>query len=199
MGKITEGTAAQKKTAGKRPALTTRQITLTGVMTAVACILGPFVIPLPISPVPISMTNLVIYFSVYVLGGRYGSVSYLIYLLLGFAGIPVFSGFTGGVGKLAGPTGGYLVGFIFMAVIAGYFIDKFPRRVALHVIGMVFGTMVCYAFGTAWLSGQSGMSFITSMGIGVIPYLPGDAAKIIFAAIVGPKLRREVHRAVMKV
>lgn len=180
----------------KKSLFTTKQMTLTGVMTAVTCILGPFAIPLPFSPVPISFTNLAIYFTVYVLGAKLGTVSYLIYLLLGFAGLPVFSGFTGGVAKLAGPTGGYMIGFIVMAFIAGYFIEKFPGKAVMHVIGMILGTSVCYIFGTAWLSGQLGISFIAGLGVGVIPYLPGDAAKIILVVTAGPKLRREILRAV---
>lgn len=180
----------------KKKRFTTKQMALTGVMTAVICIIGPFAIPMPFSPVPISFTNLAIYFTVYVLGTKLGTLSYLIYLLLGFAGLPVFSGFTGGVAKLAGPTGGYLLGFIFMSIIAGYFIEKFTGKVALHVIGMILGTMVCYIFGTLWLSGQLGLSFAAGLGTGVLPYLPGDAVKIFLAVMMGPKLRREVLRAV---
>ena len=160
----------------KKRALSTSQMALIGVMTAVTCILGPFAIPIPISPVPISFTNLAVYLTVYVLGMKAGTISYLIYLLLGFAGLPVFSGFTGGVAKLAGPTGGYLVGFIFMAVIAGWFIDHFQGNRIAHVAGMAAGTAVCYVFGTVWLAGQLGISFTAGLGAGVIPYLPGDAA-----------------------
>ena len=90
---------------------------LAALMTAVTCVLAPMSIP--IGPVPISLTNLVIYFSLYLLGWKWGTVSYLVYVLIGMAGLPVFSGFTGGLGKLAGPTGGYIVGFLPMAVIAG--------------------------------------------------------------------------------
>jgi len=78
-------------TSGKR-GLTVRQLAVIGLMTAVTCILAPF--SLPIGPVPISLTNLVIYFSLYVLGMKKGTISYLIYLLIGFIGVPVFSGFT---------------------------------------------------------------------------------------------------------
>lgn len=193
--KVMEKTV-EKHAMDKKKKFTTKQMALTGVMTAVICILGPFAIPVPFSPVPISFTNLAIYFTVYVLGAKLGTVSYVIYLLLGFAGLPVFSGFTGGVAKLAGPTGGYLVGFIFMSVIAGYFIEKFMGKAAMHVLGMVVGTAVCYVFGTVWLSGQLGISFTAGLGVGVIPYLPGDIAKITLAVIAGPKLRREVLRAV---
>ncbi|MEF9954597.1 MAG: biotin transporter BioY [Clostridium sp.] len=185
----------EKSVEKKKTLFTTKQMTLIGVMTAVICILGPFVIPLPFSPVPISFTNLAIYFTVYVLGAKLGTISYLIYLLLGCAGLPVFSGFTGGFAKLAGPTGGYLVGFIFMAVMAGYFVEKFPGKIVMHVMGMVLGTIVCYIFGTVWLSNQLGIPFVAGLGAGVIPYLPGDIAKIILAVMAGPKLRREVLRA----
>lgn len=179
----------------KNNTLTIKQMTLAGVMTAVLCIIGPFALPIPISPVPISFTNLVIYFAIYLLGGKLGTVSYLVYLLLGFAGLPVFSGFVGGAAKLAGPTGGYLVGFILMGTISAYFIDKFPARRGLHIFGMAVGTAVCYIFGTVWLSRQLGLSFVAGLGVGVFPYLPGDAVKIIFAAIAGPKLKKRVLMA----
>ena len=83
----------------------TRQMVLIALVTAITCILAPFSIPIPFSPVPISFTNLVLYISIFVLGYRSATASYIVYLLLGFVGLPVFSGFTGGVGKLAGPTG----------------------------------------------------------------------------------------------
>ena len=102
------------------------QIAVIGVMTAVICILAPF--SLPIGPVPISFTNLAIYIALYVLGMKRGTISYLIYLLIGLVGVPVFSGFTGGPQKLFGPTGGYLIGFIPMAVIAGIVIDKCMKK-----------------------------------------------------------------------
>ena len=81
----------------------TYEMTVTALMTAVTCILAP--LSIPIGPVPISFTNLAIYLSLYLLGWKRGTISYLVYLLIGLVGVPVFSGFTGGIGKLAGPTG----------------------------------------------------------------------------------------------
>ena len=104
------------------PRSKTYEITMTALMAAVTCILAP--LSIPIGPVPISFTNLAIYLSLYLLGWKRGTISYLIYLLLGLVGLPVFSGFTGGPAKLAGPTGGYIIGFIVMAVIAGLVIDN---------------------------------------------------------------------------
>ena len=103
--------------------ISTYRLAMIGVMAAVTCILGPFSIQIPTSPVPISFTNLAIYLSIFVLGWKAGTLSYLIYLLLGLAGLPVFSGFTSGPAKLAGPTGGYLIGFIFMAAVGGWLIE----------------------------------------------------------------------------
>ena len=109
--------------------MSTAQMTVTALMTAITCILAPMALPIPISPVPISLTNLVIFFMAYILGMKLSVASYVLYLLLGTVGLPVFSGFTGGVGKLLGPTGGYLIGFIFLAAIAGFFVEKFPAKI----------------------------------------------------------------------
>ena len=84
----------------------TKTIAQVGLMAALICVMGPFSIPLPISPVPISLTNLAVYFVIYAIGMKKGTLAYLVYLLIGFAGLPVFSAFTGGAGKLLGPTGG---------------------------------------------------------------------------------------------
>ena len=114
---------------------------LVAIMTALTCILAPF--SLPIGPVPISLTNLVIYFSLYLLGWKLGTLSYVIYLLIGLVGVPVFSGFTAGPAKLFGPTGGYLIGFIPMAIIAGIVIDKYTEKWLLCLLAMIVGTIVC--------------------------------------------------------
>lgn len=166
------------------------QMTIIGVMAAVICILGP--LSIPIGMVPISFTNLAIYFALYTIGMKKGTISYIIYMLIGFVGIPVFSGFTSGPSKLLGPTGGYIIGFIFMALIAGYFIDKFSDRWYLCFVGMVLGTGVCYVFGTAWLAYQANMSASAALSVGVIPFIPGDLAKILIATFVGPQIRKRL-------
>lgn len=179
----------------KKQFLTTKQMALIGVMTAVTCILGPLSIPLPISPVPISFTVLAVFLTAYVLGPKLGTISYLIYLLLGMVGLPIFSGFTGGIGKLAGPTGGYLIGFILMTPIVGWFIEHFNAKLVPSFIGMILGTIVCYIFGTIWLAYQTSMTFIEALSIGVLPYIPGDLVKMVIAVILGTQLRKAVKKA----
>ncbi len=173
--------------------LSVRNIASIGLITAVICILAP--LSIPVGPVPVSLTNLVIYFGLYILGWKKGTISYIVYLLIGLAGVPVFSGFTAGPQKLFGPTGGYLIGFIPMAVIAGVFIEKSGRKVLLSCIGMITGTAVCYVFGTAWLAYQMHLSFPAALANGVFPFLPGDSLKIMLAALGAPQIYRALQRA----
>ncbi len=173
----------------------TRMITFSALMAAVICVLGPISLLLPISPVPISLSILAIFAAVYAVGMKYGVVSTLLYIMLGLVGLPVFSSFSGGAGKLLGPTGGYIIGYVFTALIAGAFIDRFENRRALQIVGMALGVFVCYVFGTAWLAYQGGMSFSAALVAGVIPFIPADCVKIAIAAAFGPKLRAAVRKA----
>lgn len=172
----------------------TKNMTVIGLMTAVICIVAPFSIPIPVSPVPLSLTNFMIFIAVYILGMKSATICVILYLILGAAGLPVFSSFSGGLAKLAGPTGGYLAGFILLALIQGFFLDHFPGKKYTAILGMILGMSVCYVFGTAWLAWQTGQSFIAALAIGVLPYLPGDAVKVIIAAIIGPKLRALIRK-----
>lgn len=177
--------------------ITTIQMTLIGLMTAITCILAPISIQLP-GGVPISITNLVIYLTVFILGWKKGTISSCIYMLLGMVGLPVFSGFSGGLGKVAGPTGGYIVGFIFLAIISGYFIERFSGKGYMYVIGMILGIVVAYILGTAWFIAQTHMTFEAALATCVFPFLIGDAIKIAIATVVGPSIRKQLIRAGLK-
>ena len=167
----------------------TYAMAVTALMTAVTCILAP--LSIPIGPVPISLTNFAIYHSLYLLDWKKGTISYILYLLLGLVGLPVFSGFTGGIGKLAGPTGGYIIGFIPMAIIAGIVIDKFSQR-WIQILGMIVGTAICYAFGTAWFCIQAGYTVSAALAVCVIPFIPADLIKMAIAMIIGPEIRKRL-------
>ena len=170
-----------------------RELSLIAVMSAVTCILGP--LSLPIGLVPISLTNLAIYIAIYTLGRKRGTISYIVYLFIGLIGIPVFSGFSGGFAKLAGPTGGYLIGFIFMAFISGIFIDKFPNKIYICFLGMLLGTIVTYLIGTAWLACVAKIPFYSALSAGVIPFIPGDLIKIAVASLIGPQIKNRLINA----
>lgn len=167
-------------------------LSMTAVMAAVTCVLAPMSIP--IGPVPISFTNLAIYLSLYLLGWKRGTVSYLVYVLIGMVGVPVFSGFTGGMGRLLGPTGGYIVGFIPMALIAGAVIDRFRNR-GIQLAGMIAGTAVCYAFGTAWYCFQAGSSVGAGPGAVRVPLHPRRPGQNADRQALGPMIRSRLEKA----
>lgn len=189
----------------------TLQMTLIAVMAAMICVVAPFSIPLPFTLVPISFTNLMIFIAIFALGWKRATLSYILYLLIGFAGVPVFSGFTGGPAKFVGPTGGYLIGFIFTAIVTGMIIDfasnkEFSNksktkvlRICCYVGGMLLGAVIFYTFGTVWYMLLQGMEFradyINSvLAACVLPFLPGDAMKIVIAVIVGVPLRATLRK-----
>jgi len=181
---------------GEKKRIKTSTLTMIGLMSAVLCVLSPFSIPIPFSPVPISLSLLAIYFTIYLLGMKNGTISCCIYLLIGLAGIPVFSGFSSGPGKLLGPTGGYLIGYIFLALIFGFFIDRWGDNRLLCMAGMVLGTAVCYLFGTIWLAYTAHLpSFMAALSMGVLPYLLGDFIKMIIAVLCAPIIKERLRRA----
>lgn len=180
----------------KSKSLRVRTITITRIAlsAAIICILGPWSFSVPVSPVPISLGILGIFLAVYVNGWWMGTLSCLIYILIGFAGVPVFVGFTAGVTKLAGPTGGYIIGYIPLALIAGFFVSKFENKIPFHILGMILGTIACYFLGTAWLAVSMDMSFSAALFAGVVPFIPADIVKMAIAVAVGIPVRRAVKR-----
>lgn len=161
-------------------------------VTAVICVVSPF--SLPIGPVPISLSLFAIYIGLYILGWKLGTVSILLYILLGLVGVPVFSNFSAGPAKLFGPTGGYIVGYIFVGIIGGLFLDKF-RKIYMDVIGLVLALLVCYAFGTLWfVTIMDGYTIVKALSVCVFPFIPGDIIKIALAVAVGPILRKQISK-----
>ena len=171
-----------------------KRLTGTALMTAVLCILGP--LSLPIGPVPISLTNLTIYLFLYLLDTKQATAAYVIYLLLGAVGLPVFSGYAGGVPKIVGPTGGYLIGFIPMIIVAGIAVKAFRMKQIPCVLALEAATWIAYALGTGWLACSTGMTFQAALAAGVIPFILIDLAKIVICAVLGPVLYARVRKAV---
>ena len=124
-----------------------------------------------------------------------GTLSCLLYILLGLVGLPVFSGFSGGAGKLLGPTGGYFIGYVLLCLIAGAFIDRCSNKWYIVLLGMLSGTLVCYLFGTLWLAYQMQLDFFCAVAIGVLPYIPADLIKMIMALLIGTPVRKALNKA----
>ena len=127
-----------------------------------------------------------------VLGGKRGTLAVLVYVLLGAVGVPVFAGFSGGIGALLGNAGGYIIGFIVMAVIAGLVIDN-CHKPWIQLIGMIVGTIVCYLFGTIWFCIVADYTFKAALAVCVIPFIPADLIKMIIAMIIGPMIKKRIR------
>lgn len=168
-------------------------MTSCALMAALMCVLCP--VSVPIGPIPISLSILVILLTVYVLGTWRALVSYTVYLLLGAVGMPVFSGFQGGLAKLAGPTGGYLAGFWLMILVAGIIMEKGKRNLLATILGMLVGVAIDYAVGTAWFVFQTESTVVHALDVCVYPFIPFDVAKIVIAVLLGSVVYKGLQKA----
>ncbi|MDA3885811.1 MAG: biotin transporter BioY [Candidatus Delongbacteria bacterium] len=140
---------------------------------------------IPIYPVPFTGQTLGVLLTGALIGKNRASLSLLSYLMMGFIGMPVFVGGTFGIARLAGPTGGYLIGFVFAAMIVGHLTEKgWDRNFITSVIAMFIGSVVIYSFGLLWLSNFTGWDKVLSAGL--IPFISGDIIKILIAASILP-------------
>ena len=173
--------------------LTTYQMAVTALMAAVMCVLGPLTVP--IGAVPISLANFVICLTAWLLGPKFGTLSVAVYLCIGLIGVPVFSGYGAGLAKLAGPTGGYLVGYLLLALIGGLLIEKSNGNPVVSGIGLVLGDAACYVLGTAWFVFQMQCELGYALSVCVYPFIALDLAKIVVSCVVGALLRKRLVQA----
>ena len=177
--------------------ITTHDMILCALFAALTALLSQLAIPL--QPVPINLATLAVFLAGGILGATYGALSQLVYVLVGAVGAPVFSSFTGGVGILVGPTGGYIAGYVAAAFLVGLLIQKFGMKIHILVLSMLAGLAACYLLGTAWFMISTGTGLMQSLALCVVPFLFGDALKILAAAILVPRicgvLRRGPARA----
>lgn len=175
----------------KKRLISVRGMVFTAIMAALICISAPFTIPLP-SAVPLSLATFAIYLTGTLLGRAKGTAAVAVYILLGLVGIPVFSGFMGGFAVIAGPTGGYIIGYLPCVFLTGLFADIFGGRVFASAIGMVLGTLVLYIIGTVWFVLFSGADVVTAFMGCVVPFLAGDAVKITAAVLISVPLKKKL-------
>ena len=147
------------------------------------------VISIPIGPVPIVLQNLFVMLTGLLLGSRWGLASVGLYLLAGVCGLPVFAGGLGGIERIIGPTGGYLVGYLPAVCIIGWISSRSKQRVFFDIAAMILGSLVVYAFGVCWRKVYTGMSWTKTLALGMLPFLIGDALKIAAAVPIVRALR----------
>lgn len=146
-------------------------------------------ISIPIGPVPIVLQNFFVLLAALILGPYDAVLAVILYLFTGLCGLPVFAGGTGGIGKLMGPTGGYLLSYIPAVFITGLISKKLGRKITTDIIAMVIGSAVIYLIGASALKYIANLSFNKTMALGVLPFIPGDIAKITACAFVAKKIR----------
>ena len=147
--------------------------------------------------IPFTLQTMGVFLAVGLLGGKRGTVAVLVYILMGAVGLPVFSGFAGGLGKLLGMTGGYIVGFLVSALLMWAMEALFGSKKWVLPVSMVVGLIACYAFGTAWFmvvytSSKGAITLGAVLGMCVIPYIIPDAVKIAVALLLTKALKRFV-------
>lgn len=164
-----------------------RELCYIAVATAILAVCSWLAVPL--GEIPVTLQTLGVFFISGLLGAKRAFFAVVAYLLLGFCGVPVFAGFTGGIGKLFAPTGGYLIGFLFAAPLIGWLCKAFGKGFFKTAAAMLNGMLTYYAFGVAWFAALTAQGVITSLVICVLPYLPFDIAKIAVAAILKEKMQ----------
>ncbi len=156
---------------------------LAALMTA-----GAF-ISIPVGPVPIVLQNMFVFLAGLLLGSRWGLASVGVYLLAGACGLPVFAGGMGGIGRIVGPTGGYLMGYLPAVFFTGYISARGASRIRFDIAAMIGGTIILYACGLTWLKTLTGMPWSKALAVGMYPFLIGDALKIVAAAAIAKAIR----------
>lgn len=158
------------------------------VMAALIAVCSWITVPMP--AVPFTLQTFAIVFALEFIGGKNGTVAFIVYALIGAIGVPVFSGFKGGLAHLAGPTGGYLIGFVFTCIIYWAFEKKFTYKSAWHYFVLALGLLACYFCGTAWFVISLKSTVPHALMLCVVPYILPDAVKIAVAVILGVKLKK---------
>lgn len=166
-----------------------------GIFAALIALCSWISIPLT---VPITLQTMGVCVTAGLLGTKRGTLSVIVYILLGLIGVPVFASFSSGAGYLLGATGGYIIGFIFTALIVGIMTKALGKKAWVYALSMVIGVVVCYIFGTAWFinvynRGHAGaVSLVTVLGWCVTPFIIPDMIKIAVSTLLCVKLDKYV-------
>ncbi|MCR4719477.1 MAG: biotin transporter BioY [Firmicutes bacterium] len=168
--------------------MSVKTMTYISLMSVIITLCAWLTIP---AAVPFTMQTFGIFFALLFLGGKRGTASITVYLLLGALGLPVFSGFSGGIGHLFGITGGYMLGFLLTGIVYILFERIFGKSLKISVLSLIFGLFLCYAFGTVWFSIYKGnMGFLQAFAICVLPFIIPDLLKLALAVFLYKRIKK---------
>ncbi|KAB3527659.1 biotin transporter BioY [Alkaliphilus serpentinus] len=174
--------------------LSLRDITYSAVFAALICILSYVYLPIPFSTVPITGQTLGIMLAGSLLKTRQAVLSVLIFLIIGFIGIPVFAGGASGISVLMGPTGGYLIGFLIGVMVIGLLKGSKNQLVRITAANIIGGIIVVYVLGVSWLSYSTGMDLKSAFVAGALYFLIGDIVKVAIASTLAVTLNKQLKK-----
>ena len=179
-------------TSATRPART-RDLAFIAMMAALTAICAWITVPFSI--VPFTLQTFAVFLSLALLGGKRGTAAIALYLCLGLVGLPVFAGFSWGVGPLLGPTGGYLAGFLFTGLLYWAITAKLGESLPVKLVALILGLAVCYAFGTLWFLRvyTDPITVRATLMMCVIPYIPVDAVKLALALVISRRVGKAIR------
>lgn len=178
----------------EKKGFTTQDITYIGLFTVLIAICSWISIP---TTVPFTLQTLGVFLTIGLLGGKRGTISIIIYIVLGAVGLPLFAGFSGGVGIIMGNTGGYILGFLFTGLIMWAIEKLFGNSYLTLAVSMIIGLIVCYAVGTLWFitvytQNTGSIGVISVLGLCVFPFIIPDLIKIIVALYLTKRLKKVI-------
>ena len=170
----------------------TKSVILCALFVALIAICSWISVP---SAVPFTLQTFAVFLTAGLLGTKRSIITIVCYILIGSIGVPVFANFQAGFGVVTGPLGGYIIGFIFTALITG----KFGSKTIPAAVGMVLGLIACYAFGTVWFTyiytgALTGAGLVSSLSMCVIPFIIPDIIKITLAVILTQRLKKHINK-----
>ena len=176
-------------------ALRTRDLCYIALFSVLMAVCAWISIP---GPVPFTLQTFAMFAALTTLGGKRGTLSVVVYLLLGAVGLPVFSGMQGGLGVLLGTTGGYILGFLAAALLYWLLTARLGSRLPVVIVACIVGLIACYAFGTAWFltvytRSVGAMTLSAALMACVVPFILPDALKIALANLLSRKVSRFLH------
>lgn len=174
----------------------THRLTATALTAALCCVVSP--IAIPIGAVPVSLSLFVVCLAAALSGPAGGTTAVGIYIALGAVGLPVFAGFTGGIGRIVGPTGGFILGYLPCALIVGLLVRKQNCPAWKYPAAMALGTLCCYASGTVWYAFTAHTTLLQALTVTVLPFILFDVFKIAAASLLAVRLRPKLSRLAAK-
>lgn len=169
-----------------------KNLALCAVTAALLCAFAP--LSLPMGAIPVSLATMILYVIAGCVEPKISLTATAVYILLGCAGLPVFSGFSGGIQTVTGITGGFILGYLPCTVAVGLLTNKFRNQKAVYPISMILGTVLCYLCGTLRYMAQTNTDFVSALSVCILPFLIADAIKISVASTVCITARKSLKK-----